>query len=205
MSWGACKVDLTGLGRITRRSSFVASQGFAVHSDKEIAAPHLRACFWAPVFWTPKRGIRGPRPLQDAQDSLQLDRCPSMGLARQYCHRSKGGPFDEGSEIGRRSSLDRHPLWLDAMEKLLRVGVEVVGRATDGDEAVALIEEHRPDVFIAGIDPTSSEQMACVRKAPAEPPGSKSVVVADRHGARGDQRCIRSGRNGLLRQDGGAG
>jgi DNA-binding NarL/FixJ family response regulator len=76
--------------------------------------------------------------------------------------------------------LDRHPLWLDAMDQLVSgVGVEVVGRATDGDEAVALIEEHRPDVFIAGIDPASSEQVACVRKAKESHPNLKSVVVAD--------------------------
>jgi len=76
--------------------------------------------------------------------------------------------------------LDRHPLWLDAMDQLVSgVGVEVVGRATDGDEAVALIEEHRPDMFIAGIDPASSEQVACVRKASESHPNLKSVVVAD--------------------------
>ena len=76
--------------------------------------------------------------------------------------------------------LDRHPLWLDAMDKLVAgVGVEVVGRATDGDEAVALIQEHRPDVFIAGIDPASSEQVACIRKATQSHPELKSVVVAD--------------------------
>ncbi len=76
--------------------------------------------------------------------------------------------------------LDRHPLWLDAMNQLVAgEGVEVVGLATDGDEAVALIEEHRPDVFIAGIDPASADQVACVRKASERHPGLKSVVVAD--------------------------
>jgi DNA-binding NarL/FixJ family response regulator len=76
--------------------------------------------------------------------------------------------------------LDRHPLWLDAMDQLVTsVGVEVVGRATDGDEAVGLIEEHRPDVFIAGIDAASNEQVACVRNAVQSHPGLKSVVVAD--------------------------
>jgi DNA-binding NarL/FixJ family response regulator len=76
--------------------------------------------------------------------------------------------------------LDRHPLWLDAMDKLVAgVGVEVVGRAIDGDEAVELVEEHRPDVFIAGIDPANSEQVACVRRATQSHSGLKAVVVAD--------------------------
>lgn len=76
--------------------------------------------------------------------------------------------------------LDRHPLWLDAMDQLVAgMGVEVLGRATDGEEAVGLIDEHRPDLFIAGIDPASGEQVACVRQASDRHPELKSVVVAD--------------------------
>jgi DNA-binding NarL/FixJ family response regulator len=76
--------------------------------------------------------------------------------------------------------LDPHPLWLDAMDKLLeRVGLAVVGRARDADEAVALVEEFRPDVLIVGIDASDGDQMACVRRARAAHPDLKSVVLAD--------------------------
>ena len=76
--------------------------------------------------------------------------------------------------------LDRHPLWLDAMDKLLAdVGVEVVAQATDGTEALELIDEHRPDVFIAGLDPASSDQYAPVRNATQRHPELKSIVVSD--------------------------
>ncbi len=76
--------------------------------------------------------------------------------------------------------LDRHPLWLNAMDKLVEgVGVEVVGRATDGEDAVAMIDEHRPDLFIAGVDPSISEQLDCVRRATENHPGLRSVVLAD--------------------------
>ena len=76
--------------------------------------------------------------------------------------------------------LDRHPLWLDAMDKLVEgVGVEVVGRATDGEDAVAMIDEHRPDLFIAGIDPSMAGQLDCVRRASQNHPGLRSVVLAD--------------------------
>jgi DNA-binding NarL/FixJ family response regulator len=76
--------------------------------------------------------------------------------------------------------LDRHPLWLDALDKLVaEQGIEVVGRATGGDEAVAMIEEHRPDVFIAGVDARRSDDNACLRKASDMHPGLKSIVVAD--------------------------
>jgi DNA-binding NarL/FixJ family response regulator len=76
--------------------------------------------------------------------------------------------------------LDKHPLWLDALEKLVaREGIAVVGRATDGDEAVALIEEHRPDVFIAGVDARRAGDLEPVRTATRAHPEMRSVVVAD--------------------------
>ena len=76
--------------------------------------------------------------------------------------------------------LDKHPLWLDALDRLLAsVGIVVVGRATDGDEAVALIEEHTPDVFVAGINAASAEQIAVVRKAQQSHTALKCVVIAD--------------------------
>src|SRR3977135_4073480 len=76
--------------------------------------------------------------------------------------------------------LDRHPLWLDALNKLvLEQGIEVVGRATDGDEAIAMIEEHRPDVFIAGVDARRGDDKVCLMRAIDTHPSLKSVVVAD--------------------------
>jgi len=76
--------------------------------------------------------------------------------------------------------LDRHPLWLDAMDKLVAgEGIEVVGRATDGDEAISMIEEHRPDIFIAGVDARRSDDIACVRAANRAHPEMRSVVVGD--------------------------
>ncbi|HEY3542056.1 MAG TPA: response regulator transcription factor [Gaiellaceae bacterium] len=76
--------------------------------------------------------------------------------------------------------LDRHPLWLDAMEKLLvTLGVEVSGRASDADEAVELVREHRPDLFIAGVDVSSPEQVTCIKQAKQVHPEVKAVVVDD--------------------------
>ena len=75
--------------------------------------------------------------------------------------------------------LDRHPLWLDAMDQLVAgVGIEVVGRTTDAEEALALIEEYRPDMFIAGAD-AMSDQVDCVRRAKQALPELKAIVVSD--------------------------
>lgn len=77
--------------------------------------------------------------------------------------------------------LDRHPLWLDAMGMLVEgVGVEVVGKATDRDDAVALIDHHRPDLFIAGVDVMSADELDCVRRATAIHSGLRAVVLSDR-------------------------
>jgi DNA-binding NarL/FixJ family response regulator len=77
--------------------------------------------------------------------------------------------------------LDRHPLWLDAMDRLVTgVGIEVVGRTTETEEARGLVEDLQPDVFIAGIDPGSSEQVACVSQVSQAHPDLKAVVVSDR-------------------------
>jgi DNA-binding NarL/FixJ family response regulator len=76
--------------------------------------------------------------------------------------------------------LDRYPLWLAALDRLVvGVGIAVVGRATEGDEAIALIGEHAPDVFIAGINPTNADHIAVVRKAHEVHGMLKCVVVAD--------------------------
>jgi DNA-binding NarL/FixJ family response regulator len=76
--------------------------------------------------------------------------------------------------------LDRHPLWLDAMDKLLAdVGFEVVAQATDGNEALDMIDEHHPDVFIAGLDPSISDEVGYVRRATQRQPELKLIVVSD--------------------------
>lgn len=76
--------------------------------------------------------------------------------------------------------LDRHPLWLDAMEKLLvTLGVDVSGRASDANEAVELVRELRPDLFIAGVDVSSPEQVICIKQAKQAYPEVKAVVVDD--------------------------
>jgi DNA-binding NarL/FixJ family response regulator len=84
--------------------------------------------------------------------------------------------------VGEKSAviLDKHPLWLDAMRSLVAgVGVVVVGAATDCDEAVAMVEAARPDVFIAGIDPLKPSEVTCIRRAKEVHSAGRSIVVGD--------------------------
>ena len=76
--------------------------------------------------------------------------------------------------------LDRHPLWMDALEALMEgLEIEVVGRAADCDEALALVDEFRPDVLVAGIDVWRSDELTCVRRATQAHPGLRAVVVGE--------------------------
>jgi len=78
--------------------------------------------------------------------------------------------------------LDRHPLWVDALNQLVvGVGITVVGRTTDAEEALALVGEHRPDMFIVGTDATG-DQVACVRLAKQVQPDLKTLVLSDDSG-----------------------
>jgi len=48
--------------------------------------------------------------------------------------------------------LDEHPLWLDAVESVLhRLGVQVVGKTTSPNEALALVEDAQPDLLLAEL------------------------------------------------------
>jgi DNA-binding NarL/FixJ family response regulator len=76
--------------------------------------------------------------------------------------------------------LDRHPLWLEAMADLLEgEGLEVVARVSDSEMAVAAVEQHRPDVLVAGVDFTESGAGDCIRRARETYPDVKPVVVGE--------------------------
>jgi DNA-binding NarL/FixJ family response regulator len=77
--------------------------------------------------------------------------------------------------------LDRHPLWLDALERLLvRVGVSVLGSTTSLAVALELIEETRPTLFITEYDciEQSEDGFASLRRATASNPDIHSVVLS---------------------------
>lgn len=55
--------------------------------------------------------------------------------------------------------VDHHPLWLDALERLLeQVGISVVGRTTNVDEAYGLVEAHKPDVLVTEYESLEEDE-----------------------------------------------
>ena len=72
--------------------------------------------------------------------------------------------------------VDPYPLWLDAVENVLvKNGVTVVGRTSDGDRALALCEELRPRILVA--EPAAGG-ITCIREACIRVPGLKAIALA---------------------------
>ena len=72
--------------------------------------------------------------------------------------------------------LDPYPLWLDAVESVLsRNGVTVVGRTTDPQQALVLVEELRPAVLVA--EP-GTEGLSAIREACERCTGLKAIVLS---------------------------
>jgi DNA-binding NarL/FixJ family response regulator len=86
-------------------------------------------------------------------------------------------------EIGERTAviLDRQPLWIDALARLLtEVGIRVVGATASPVEALDMIAAHEPALFIAEYDAieSSDEGLALLGQAASSGPGLRSVVLA---------------------------
>ena len=82
--------------------------------------------------------------------------------------------------------LDRQPLWLDALERLLdRLGIAVVGRTTLTAAALEMVEEARPRVFIAEFDALEQSDygLDALRRVTASNPDVYLIVLSAADGA----------------------
>ena len=86
-------------------------------------------------------------------------------------------------EQGDRTAVvvDEQPLWLEAMEQLLvRMGMTVVGKATEAQEALDLVDELQPDVLVLDMSVGSGDEaLACLRKARSAQRDLKVVALGD--------------------------
>jgi DNA-binding NarL/FixJ family response regulator len=92
--------------------------------------------------------------------------------------------------------VDRHPLWLDALERLLvRLGVAVVGRTTSPDVALKMVEEARPSLFIAEYDvlDESEHPQAALRRVIKAKPDVHCVVLSTRNDPREIEAAFAAG------------
>jgi len=77
--------------------------------------------------------------------------------------------------------LDRHPLWAEAVEGVLRrVGVDIVGKATTGGDALALVQRLRPDLLVTDLGAADGDHagLTCLREARQRVPELRAVVLS---------------------------
>ncbi len=77
--------------------------------------------------------------------------------------------------------LDEHPLWLEGVEQVLaRIGIEVKGKATSPEHALAMIEEHAPSLLVTGIEMENGQMdgLECLALAKQRAPELKVIVLS---------------------------
>jgi DNA-binding NarL/FixJ family response regulator len=100
----------------------------------------------------------------------------------QTCSYPERRPFRMNSGVERAAVLhDQHPLWLDAVEQVLdRIEVDVAGKATSPDEALALVEQHQPDLFVTEVETANGgmDGITCLRLAVERVPTVRPVALS---------------------------
>ena len=77
--------------------------------------------------------------------------------------------------------LDKHPLWLEAVEQVLgRVDINVVANATAPTRALELIDEFMPELFVTGVHMGEGEidGITCIATARERLPHLRAVVLS---------------------------
>jgi DNA-binding NarL/FixJ family response regulator len=83
-------------------------------------------------------------------------------------------------------------------------GIEVVGAAADGEEAVALATEHRPDVVLMDLRMPRCDGVEATRRIRAAQPGTEIVVLTTYADDDSLFPALEAGAKGYLTKDAGA-
>jgi DNA-binding NarL/FixJ family response regulator len=75
--------------------------------------------------------------------------------------------------------VDDHALVRHGLEQLLQAadGIDVVGTASDGEKAVTVVQQTRPDVVLMDLQMPGTDGVQATREILAESPGTKVVVL----------------------------
>jgi DNA-binding NarL/FixJ family response regulator len=94
----------------------------------------------------------------------------------------------------------------EGLEMLLRLlpGIEVVGSASDGDEAVALAGRLRPDVVLMDLGMPHCDGVEATRRLHERQPATHVLVLTTYADDRSVVTALRAGARGFLTKDAGA-
>jgi DNA-binding NarL/FixJ family response regulator len=93
---------------------------------------------------------------------------------------------------------DDHALLLDAFERLLEQEFEVVGKATDGREVVAMAQDIEPDAIVADMTMPGLNGLDAARQVLAELPSTRIVLLTVHEDAVLAAEALRSGVSGYV-------
>jgi DNA-binding NarL/FixJ family response regulator len=98
---------------------------------------------------------------------------------------------------------DDNGLFRTALEAILdsEDGIEVVGRAKDGEEAAALAAERDPDVVLMDLSMPVLDGFEATRRIRAETPGTAVVVLTGSADEADVQRAAEAGAVGYVTKD----
>jgi DNA-binding NarL/FixJ family response regulator len=82
--------------------------------------------------------------------------------------------------------------------------IEVVGSARDGEEAIALVAEHAPDVVLMDLRMPRVDGVEATRRIRAEHPGTQVVVLTTYSDDDSVFAALQAGARGFLTKDAGA-
>jgi len=98
--------------------------------------------------------------------------------------------------------VDDHPLFARGLADLIGArGLQVLGVAKDGLEALEMVREMRPDVVLMDISMPRCDGLAATRLIKAELPDTKIVVVTASEDDKDVFEAVKSGASGYILKD----
>jgi DNA-binding NarL/FixJ family response regulator len=95
---------------------------------------------------------------------------------------------------------DDHPLILEGIRSLIRdaPGMEVVGEATNGDDAVSIVLAEHPDVAILDVRMPGIDGVEATRRIVRDHPSTRVIVLSAQADAEVAVQALRAGAVGFL-------
>ena len=96
---------------------------------------------------------------------------------------------------GRAVLLDQHPIWIDALDRVLqRLRIEVVARTESPREALEIITKEHPTLVVFGLEESSVDnEVAFVRSARRAAPDAVIAVCSSRRDQANIRACLDAG------------
>jgi len=93
---------------------------------------------------------------------------------------------------------DDHPLYVEALDNLLRADFEIVSKVDNGSKAVTEAHEKRPDVILMDINMPILNGIEATRKILSELPEIKIIILTSFEERENLFRAIKAGATGYL-------